>query len=165
MGKKFSNSFKATPDKEKWNEICPPNEYRVYTADEARGFGIIPTGMTNANSVIVGASGSTSETIMYFANYCRVDNNDIDQEPYFELFESGATQSSIYGIFHHADFEGRTEELDQNQLDRIAASGSTADIQFTAKPVNKSGTLDELRKEGKIEGFNHTWNQGMKKKK
>ena len=161
---KLSRNFKAKPDKNKWNELCPPNEYRVYTADEARNHGIIPTGMTTANTVIVGASGSTADSIMYFANYCRVDKDEIDQEPYIELYESGSTQSSLYGIIHHADFNGRTETLNQDQLDRIAASGSTADIQFTAKPDNNQGTLEDLRQQGKIDGFNHSWNQGMNRR-
>ena len=161
---KFSKKFKATPDKAKWNEICPPNEYRVLSADDAMTLGIVPTGMTEVNTVIVGASGSTDSTIMYFANYFRVDKDDLDQEPYFELFESGSTQSGLYGIFHHADFDGRTEPLSTEDLARIAASGSTTEIQFTAKPDKPSGTLFELRDEGKLNGFNFTWIEGTKKK-
>lgn len=97
--------------------------------------------MTGVNSVAVGASGSTANTIMYFANYFRIDKTEIDQEPYIELYESGLTQSSIYGILHHADFSGRTETLDNSQ-----------------------GTLDELRSQNKIFGFDYAWGQGMKKK-
>lgn len=160
---KFSKSFKATPDKEKWNEICPPMEYRVISGIEANSLGIVPTGMTNINSVAIGASGSTDNTIMYFANYFRIDGTEIDQEPYFELYESGSTHSSLYGIFHHANFSGRTETLNSSELAKISASGSSADIQFTAKPVNNFGTLDELRIEGKISGFEYTLGQGMKK--
>lgn len=161
---KLSTKFKASPDKEKWNEICPANEYRVLPYNDALELGIAPTGMTEINSVIVGASGSTDNTIMYFANYCRVDHDFIDQEPYIELYESGSTQSILNGILHHADFNGRTELLDQTQLDRISASGSTVDIQFTAKPDNDEGTLNELRTQGKIEGFEYAWGQGITKK-
>jgi hypothetical protein len=160
---KLSTKFKASPDKEKWNKICPPNEYRVLPPHEAIDNGIVPTGMNDINSVIVGASGCTEGTIMYFANYCRVDHECIDQEPYIELYESGSSQSSLNGILHHADFDGRTELLDPNQLIRIAASGSTADIQFTAKPDKPEGTLEELRTQGKIEGFNYAWGQGIAK--
>lgn len=160
---KFSKNFKAAPGKEKWNEICPPMEYRVISGIEASALGIVPTGMTNINSVAIGASGSTDNTIMYFANYFRVDGTEIDQEPYFELYESGSTDTSLYGIFHHANFIGRTETLNSSELAKISASGSTTDIQFTAKPVNSSGTLDELRTDGKISGFEYTWAQGMKK--
>ncbi|MCC9070482.1 hypothetical protein LNQ49_02560 [Flavobacterium sp. F-65] len=159
----FSKNFKAKPDKEKWNKICPPMEYRVISGTDAYSLGIVPTGMTSINTVVIGASGSTAETIMYFANYFRIDGTEIDQEPYFELYESGATHSSLYGIFHHANFDGRTETLNTNELFKISASGSTADIQFTAKPDKSSGTLDELRTQGKISGFEYTWGQGMKK--
>lgn len=160
---KLSKSFKANLDKEKWNEICPPMEYRVINGTDAYTLGIVPSGMTAINSVAIGASGSSESTIMYFANYFRVDGKEIDQEPYFELYESGSTQSSLYGIFHHADFSGRTETLNNEELAKISASGSTADIQFTAKPDSNSGTLEELRTQGKIIGFEYTWEQGMKK--
>lgn len=160
---KFSKGFKAKLDKEEWNDLCPPMEYRVISGAEAYTLGIVPSGMTGINSVAIGASGSTDSTIMYFANYFRVDGTEIDQEPYFELYESGSTQSSLYGIFHHADFSGRTETLSTIELAKIHASGSTADIQFTAKPDSNSGTLDDLRAQGKILGFEYTWGQGMKK--
>jgi len=161
---KFSRNFKAKLDKDKWNEICPPMEYRVMTGPEAYTLGIVPTGMNDVNTVAIGASGSTDSTIMYFANYFRIDKSEIDQEPYIELYENGLTQSSIHGILHHADFIGRTETLDSSQLLRITASGSTTDIQFTAKPDKNEGTLDELRNQGKISGFDYAWGQGMKKK-
>ncbi|OXB25117.1 hypothetical protein B0A80_02485 [Flavobacterium tructae] len=161
----FSKGFKAKLDKDEWNEICPPMEYRVINGADAYTLGIVPSGMTGINSVVIGASGSTDNTIMYFANYFRLDGQEIDQEPYFELYESGSTQSSLFGIFHHADFSGRTETLNNIQLAKISASGSTTDIQFTAKPDSNSGTLEELRMQGKIFGFEYTWEHGMIKNK
>lgn len=161
---KLSRNFKAKPDKNTWATICPPMEYRVISGKKAYELGIVPTGMTGINSVVVGASGSTADTIMYFANYFRIDKTEIDQEPYIELYESGLTQSSLYGILHHADFSGRTETLDASELLKIIASGSTTDIQFTAKPDKNEGTLDELRTQGKIFGFDYAYGQGMKKK-
>ena len=139
-------------------------EYRVFCASDAYALGIIPSGMTNVNSVAVGASGSTSDTIMYFANCFRIDGTEVDQDPYFELYENGSSQPSIHGILHHADFSNRTETLSISELAKIAASGSTADIQFTAKPYNNAGTLDELRAQGKLSGFEFALEQGMKKK-
>lgn len=161
---KLSTKFKAKPDKNTWATICPPMEYRVFSGEKAYELGIVPTGMTDVNSVAVGASGSTADTIMYFANYFRIDKTEIDQEPYIELYESGSNKSSIFGILHHADFIGRTETLDASQLLKINASGSTTDIQFTAKPDKYEGTLDELRKQGKIFGFDYAYGKGMKKK-
>lgn len=161
---KLSTKFKATPDKIEWNEICPPNEYRVLEYDEANSKGLIPEGMDDINQIIVGASGSLEDTIMYFANYCRIDHDTIDQEPYIELYESGSLEPCLHGILHHAKFEGRSEVLSTDDINRIAASGSSVDIQFTAKPENISGSLDDLRKEGKITGFSYAWNQGMRKK-
>ncbi len=120
--------------------------------------------MDDVNIVVLGASGSTENTIMYFANYMRVDKTELDQEPYFELFESGSTGPSYHGIFHHADFSGRTETLSETDLKRIAASGSSVDINFTYKPDKPAGTLDELREQGKIVGLDFTYGHGMKRK-
>ncbi|MBK8920271.1 MAG: hypothetical protein IPM81_02000 [Saprospirales bacterium] len=161
---KLSRKFKATPDKEGWSKICPPMEYRVFSGSDAYAMGLVPTGMGEVNSVAVGASGSAADTIMYFANYFRVDGSEIDQEPYIELYESGSKQPSIYGILHHANFSGRTETLGKTELDKIAASGSSTDIQFKAKPENDSGTLKELRDQGKIFGFDYAYMQGTEKK-
>jgi hypothetical protein len=161
---KLSTKFKAKPDKEEWNSICPLNEYKLLSGQEAMDYGIVPTGMTEINSVIVGASGSFDGTYMYFANYCRIDHSFIDQDPYFELYESGNSQPSIYGILHHSDYDGRTELLDNDQLIRISASGCSVNIQFTAKPDKPSGTLEELRNQGKIQGFDFAWEQGNLKK-
>ena len=161
---KLSTEFKATPNKETWNQLCPENEYRVISHADALKEGIIPNGMNNINSVIIAASGSCDDRIMYFANYCRHDNGSIDQDIYMELFESGSSQPSLSGILHHGDFPGRTEILNPDELNRIAASGSTADIRFAAKPNKNQGTLEELHLQGKITGFNHTLAQGIDKK-
>lgn len=160
----FSRKFKAKPTKEQWNELCPPMEYRVIDGARAYELGIVPHTMDDVNMVVLGASGSTANTIMYFANYMRVDKTELDQEPYFELFESGSESPIYHGMFHHASFPGRTEILSTMDLNRIAASGSSVDINFTCRPDKPEGTLDELREQGKIVGFEFTYGQGMKKK-
>lgn len=164
MKNQLSRKFKAHLNKSEWDEICPPMEYRVIDGSQAYALGIVPPKMMDVNSVAIGASGSNSGTIMYFANYFRVDGRQIDQEPYFELYESTSDMPVMYGIFHHASFPGRTETLSDVEFQKIAASGSTTDIQFTAKPTRSSGSLEDLRTEGKIIGFEYTWQQGIKRK-
>ena len=163
MAKKnhFSRNFKSPLTRADWEKLCPPMEYRVIEGPQAYALGIVPSGMSEVNCVVVGASGSTADTMMYFANYKRVDLPDLDQEPYFELYEGGLTASDLYGIYHHADFPGRTTPLTPTDIARIAASGSSVDISFLSKPSKPAGTLDELRAEGKIEGFDYTWGAGM----
>jgi hypothetical protein len=161
---KFSDKFKATPGKDEWDKICPLGEYRVFDGTTAHSMGIVPEGMLKVNSVAVGASGSQAGPIMYFVNHFRIDGGKIDQEPYIELYEKGSMQPCLHGIFHHADFPGRTEEQDSIARAIISASGSNAGIQFAAKPDNNSGTLDSLRAQGKISGFDYAWKEGMKKK-
>ena len=158
----LSTNFKANPDKETWNNICPPMEYRLFTGLEANSLGIgLP--MPNINSVIIAASGSVDSRIMYIVNYIRIDKTEIDQEPYIELYVSGSTKPCHHGIFHHADFNGRTEKIKEKEFQKIFASGSTADIQFLAKPDKNSGTLEELRMQGnKISGFDYAWERGNK---
>ena len=109
---KFSSRFKANLNRAGWEGLCLPNQFRVLDVPTALGYGLIPPGMDGVNSVIVGASGSTSGTIMYFSNICRIDGSEIDQEPYFELFQCGSMTASLYGIFHHPHFTGRTETLE-----------------------------------------------------
>lgn len=128
---------------------------------QAYEIGLVPSTMQHVNQVILGASGSTASTIMYFANVMRVDEPQIDQEPYFEVFQSGQTAPSLYGMFHHAAFPGSRETLTPDNLALIAASGSSADISFTSKPDNDSGTLEQLRDLGKITGFDYTYRRGM----
>jgi hypothetical protein len=164
MRNKLSTKFKAQPDKGKWNMICPMNEYRVIPIQDALNYGIIPTGMSDVNSVITGASGNFEGTCIYFAVCCRVDHSILDQDPYFELYEDGNNLPSLYGILHHADFVGRSEPLDCYQLSRIEASGCSVNIQFTAKPDKIKGTLEELRNQGKIQGFDYAWRQIISRK-
>lgn len=161
---KFSQNFKSSLTLELWNNLCPPMSYVVLSEAETRQHGIIPNNLRNLNCVIVGASGSLDEGIMYFANCMRVDHSEIDQDPYIEYYESGSVEPTIYGTFHHANFQGRTETLSQLDIQKISTSGSTTDIQFTVKPDNNYGSLNELREQGKIVGFDYAYNRGLNKK-
>lgn len=78
---KLSKNFKATPDKNKWATICPPMEYRLISGEMAYELGIVPPGIKDINSVVVGASGSTDDTIMYFANYFRIEKLKLTKNP------------------------------------------------------------------------------------
>lgn len=161
---KLSKKFKAQLSKEKWEEICPNMEYRVISGSEAHRLGIAPTGMTNLNSVTLASSGHTWSSMIHCAIYYRIDGVEIDQEPYIEIYESGSTQCILNGILHHADFTGRTEALNTEELIKIAISGVNTSILFNAKPTNNLGSLDELKLEGKIMSFEYALKQGMKKK-
>jgi hypothetical protein len=161
---KFSQNFKSTLTLEGWNNLCSPMSYVVLSEVVARQHGIIPNNLRNLNCVVVGASGSLDNGIMYFANYMRVDHSEIDQDPYIEYYESGSLEPTIYGTFHHADFQGRTETLSQLDIQKISTSGSTTDIQFTAKPDNNYGSLYELREQGKIVGFDYAYSRALNKK-
>lgn len=160
---KLSSKFKSPLTKEQWGNLCPENEYKTLDPLEAFELGIVPKGIKDLNSVLVASSGSVDGTIMYFATSFRVDHHAVDQEPYFELFESGSSMCSFYGMLHHADYPGRTVFLNQDQIERIAASGSMVDIVFTSKPSKPTGSLDDLRQEGKIAGLEFTHNTGLRK--
>lgn len=163
MAKKnhYSNGFKASLTRAQWEQLCPPMEYRVIDGPQAYSLGLVHPSMADVNCVVVGASGSMDDTIMYFANAMRVDDPKIDQEPYFEVFQCGQTAPSLYGNFHHAAFSGSREDLTPADLRLIAARGSNADICFTSKPDNNAGRLEDLRVQGKITGFDYTWDRGM----
>lgn len=151
---KISKKFEIGLEKDEWNKICPPNEYRIFSPSAAYSLGLAPTGMSSTlNCVIMAASGSSIDSIVYFLNYCRIDGAKIDQEPYGMLYHSGSQTTDLYGLIHHADFYGRTEELAASELAKIAASGTAANISFTAKPQKESGTIEELRSERKLGCF------------
>ena len=150
---KISKRLEIGLEKDELNEMCPLMEYRILSPSTAFSLGIAPTGMSTLNCVIMASSGSSTGSMAYFFNYCRIDGTKIDQEPYGRVYYSGSQKPDLYGLIHHADFSGRTEELAASELTKIAVSGASANISFTAKPQKESGTIEELRSERKLGCF------------
>lgn len=162
MGKKFSDKFKSLMSKQDWGNLCLPNQYKVLSSKEAKTLGIIPETINNPYKVVVGASGSLDDTITYFANCFRIDNQSIDQEPHIEIFISGSNDCQFQMTFHHGNYSGRTKSLTSYQINLLKASGSNVDIGFKELPSNDTGSLFDLRNENKINGFDYSFSKAHK---
>jgi hypothetical protein len=158
---KLSRSFKANLTRDDWGKICPLSTYKVLDYQEATSLGLYPSGMQNINSVVVGASGSADGPVMYMANAFRIDGPNMDQEPYFEIYDSGSSASVYHGNFHHADFPGRTQPLSTDDFKRTMASGSMVELNFKGLPADKEGRLEELHQKGLLEAFDYTYTKGQ----
>ena len=70
-------------ERNKWEEICPPGEYRIIPASALSG--VLPDSLINKyNSALVMGSASPYGNVYYMANGNRVDGADaaIDQMPF-----------------------------------------------------------------------------------
>jgi hypothetical protein len=167
MAKKnyFSDGFKSKLNRKKWEKLIAPMQYKVISRKAAVKKGIIPESIKNVNCVAIGASGSTDDAMMYFANVFRVDGSMIDQEPFVEFYPSGAADSLVHGFIHHSTHSGSRELLSASNIALIQASGSAANISFLAKPNANLGNLEDLAKEDKLFGFQHAHDVAKKKSK
>lgn len=160
MGKKRSKKFRMSLTAEEARSMIPEGGYKCFNQSEAIELGLMPTGMTSVNTVVLGASGSYDGNHMFFANYYRVDGTMIDQDTYYEAYLNRSEDPVDYGILLHQDFDYRTSELPPLAQEIASASGATADFQFLSKPNNSTGWLEDLREEGKVQGFDNAWRKG-----
>src|SRR4051794_24205478 len=107
MGKKFTYFDTSIQDREAWEKLCPPDEYRVVPPSALSG--LLPVGLlAKADSVFMVASGSPQGTIVWMANVHRVDAkaSGIDQEPFGVVFH-GNTPAVSGCLVHHGDWANR----------------------------------------------------------
>lgn len=160
MGKKKSRKFKMSLTAEQARNMIPEGGYMCFNQSEAIELGLMPTGMTNVNTVVLGASGSYDGNHMFFANYYRVDGTMIDQDTYYEAYFNRSEDPVDYGMLLHQDYEKRTTDITNEAMDIITSFGVTADFHFTTKPAYDTGWLEDLRDEGKLQGFDNAWKKG-----
>lgn len=104
------------------------------------------------NSVILCASGST-ESMVYSAVGIRPDKGGVaDEHPFVFYYDNNDPSGSFGGIIHHGDWPGRTTSLSQTQIDALDASGLTASFAYKGIPQDSSGSLDDLNRNGMLEG-------------
>ena len=63
----------------------------------------------------------------------------MDQELYFEIYDSGSRVSVSHGNFHHGHFPGRTQPLSDDDFNLVIASGSMVQLNFKGLPADKEG--------------------------
>ncbi|MEY3500120.1 MAG: hypothetical protein RL308_1789 [Bacteroidota bacterium] len=117
---------------------------------------ITSNGLTNKfNSVIVAASGSTSG-MLYSVVGLRPDKGGvIDEHPFVYYYDFEDSTKNFGGIIHHGDWDQRTYPLEQWQIDAMVASGLTASFTYKSIPPGSSGSLEELKANGMLDGLSN----------
>lgn len=154
MAKNITNYFNVEgEDKEKWDNICSPGEYRVCDASVLRG--IIPDPLLDkTQSVFVVCSGTASGNAYYMANINRVDYKDsaIDQMPFaFAFIGDEPAPSGV--LLQHGDWMGRTTHPPEGFFDHITASGIGRYYPTIEMPSNQAGALEEIAGTSQQSGF------------
>ncbi|MBL7867161.1 MAG: hypothetical protein JNM71_03995 [Flavobacterium lindanitolerans] len=142
------------PDKETMSSLVDNLQYKRictdFLPDEIKSNGLV----TKFNSVIIAASGST-ETMCYTIVGLRPDqgNTVIDEHPFVIGYNNNHPTQSFGGIIHHGDWNGRTQNLTQEQINILNTSGLTAEFTYKDIPMNTSGSLYDLHQKNMLEGI------------
>lgn len=94
-------------------------------------------------------SATTENYLVAVAILFRLDEkaSAIDQEPVVLIYEEQeCSLPTIAGIVHHADYQGRTEELDKEQFDKVKNSLSTTKSEPNTSHNAQSGFTSDLPK-------------------
>lgn len=115
---------------------------------------IIENGLVEkCNSFIVCASGSTDAMLYSFIGI-RPDKGDVvDEHPFVLYYDHIDASKNFGGIIHHGNWEGRTTELEQWQINALDSSGLTAGFSYKQIPIDSSGTLADLNEKGMLKGL------------
>ena len=132
-------------DREKWEALCPPGEYRILPSEVLSG--VVPQELySQYNSVFIMASGTASGNIYFMANGNRVDfpDNAVDQMP-FGLAFIGDDPVPSGCLIQHGDWEGRTTEPPQEFWGLIIASGIHSHYPLSEMPEESAGKITNLK--------------------
>lgn len=126
---------------------------------------IATNGLANKfNSVIVAASGSTSGMLYSFVGLRPDKGGVIDEHPFVYYYDYDDSNRNFGGIIHHGNWDDRTHDLEQWQLDAMDASGLTASFTYKNIPPGASGSLDDLRTNGMLDGLSNQFETLFKNK-
>jgi len=115
---------------------------------------ILSNGLVDkCNSFIIAASGSTDGMLYSFIGI-RPDAGDVvDEHPFVFYYDYNDESKNFGGIIHHGNWEDRTVPLNDSQIQAMSASGLTASFTYKSIPADGSGSLDDLRANGMLEGL------------
>lgn len=134
-----------------WQEKCPEMTYKVVSRNELPDW-LPKTLIDKFNCGVFAASGNTQTYVGIVMGY-RIDKNQIDEHPFVVAFDK-QTQAEYSGIIDHGNWmPGRTTEMPIRMQQLISASGLTVNFQFERKPTMNQGTLEDLKRQGILNGF------------
>lgn len=141
--------------REQWEKLCPPNEYRVKMPSDLPE--ILPKSLTDKYAnVLVLASGSVDNTTVYYmANGNRIDYKaaQIDQQPFGLAFVGNSPIPSGV-LIQHGDWEDRSVTPPLEFWRSVTASGLNTVCPFSEMPTNDSGKLSDFKIQSHIDAFN-----------
>ncbi|MDP3115171.1 MAG: hypothetical protein Q8M98_10435 [Candidatus Cloacimonadaceae bacterium] len=143
-----------------WQPVCPIGEYRIIYPNEYPPLSQSKL-LAKAPCAVVACSGSLGFVSYIFQLY-RPDREKgkyvIDEHQYVCCYNT-TTRESASGYIHHADYAERTYSIDQKMVSYLTGSSSLPVI-FPTKVPPTSGSLDELRQLGRIDGLDFCYEYG-----
>lgn len=140
----------------KWEDICPPNEFRVISGSSMPSLStILPPELTNKyHSVVIAGSPVGGGTIYYMANGNRIDasGSAIDQMPFGLAFvDQNASGSAC--LIQHGDYENRTTHPPVDFWEQVRESGIYNYYPLQELPKKSAGKLSELNVKSQLDAF------------
>lgn len=86
-------------------------------------------------------------------SFIRPDGNDIDENPFVYYYDYTDAEKNFGGIIHHGDWQLRTVPMSTEQMNAMVASGLTASFTYKGIPTGASGSLNDLKSNGMLDGF------------
>ena len=161
MGRKAIFSKVGDPlSLEEWGDKCSPGNYVIIFPSEYPPLSQSQL-LAKAPCAILGCSGSSDYRSYIFQMY-RLDREHglyvIDEHQYISCYNI-ITNESVSGYIHHANYPNRTYNIDQSLVQYLTGSGCLPVI-FPSQVPDKSGSLEELRSLGRIEGLDFCYEYG-----
>ena len=162
MRKPSFSDFENKWNKEEWLDYCGGwMRYRVKNASELPDW--MPNSLTaKFNSATVGCSGNNEVSVFILTGY-RIDEDAIDEHPYVVVFQQGE-EEAYSGFINHADYGERTTAIPPEMEKLMRKSGVTVEFNFKRKPSRNEGALEDLQKEGLLNGFIYAIEKALKEK-
>lgn len=135
----------ANEDRSKWEDICPPGEYRIVQGTVLSG--LLPRALIRQyNSVFVMGSATPHGNVYYMANGNRVDGSDgaIDQMP-FGLAFVGDNPIPSGCLIQHGDWGNRTTYPPEEFWRHITDSGTASYYPISEMPNESTGKITDLK--------------------
>ena len=144
-------------DRNKWESICPPGEYRVYSGSAIHTIlgSVLPDALINQyNSVFVMGSSTLNGNVYYMANGNRVDDKDgaIDQMPFGVAFV-GVNPVPSGCLIQHGDWGNRTTHPPQEFWGHITSSGTASYYPLSEIPSDFAGIITDLKVDSQNTAF------------
>ncbi len=145
----------ANEDRNKWEGICPPGEYRIFQATVLSG--VLPDALINKyNSVFVMGSSTPYGNVLYMANGNRVYDpyGAIDQMQ-FGLAFIGENPVPSGCLIQHGNWDNRTIYPPKEFWAHITTSGTASYYPLSEMPTDSAGKISDL----KIDSQNATFRE------